>query len=119
MSKATKKRAILTDKEGEGGTNYDSDLESISALARSVSPVQQVSDEETAAVSQGCSSSREPGSSPKKKLFRARASGSGFFEEVELDEEERNMELNTNLSRRKAAVRWSDVSIIDLTATDG
>ncbi|KIE01180.1 DNA repair protein (XPGC)/ Rad, partial [Metarhizium majus ARSEF 297] len=119
-SKATEKRVILMDKEGEkeGGINYDSDLESISALARSPSPIQPVSDEETAAVGQGESSSRGPGPSPKKKLFRARPSGSGFFEEVELDEEERNAELNTKLSKKGAAVRWSDVSIIDLTATD-
>ncbi|KAH0600700.1 hypothetical protein MHUMG1_01699 [Metarhizium humberi] len=87
-------------------------------LARSPSPTQPVVNQETAAVGQGESSSRGPGPSPKKKLFRARPSGSGFFEEVELDEEERNAELNTKLSRKGAAVRWSDVSIIDLTAAD-
>ncbi|KHN97763.1 DNA repair protein (XPGC)/ Rad [Metarhizium album ARSEF 1941] len=115
-TRATEKRATLSEREKGRRINYDSDLESIPA--RPVRHTRQVSVEEAAAVGGEAASSEKPGLSPKKKLFRARASGSGFFEEVELCEEERHAELNAELGRKGVAVRWSDVSVIDLTGDE-
>ncbi|KAG6208364.1 hypothetical protein E4U35_000123 [Claviceps purpurea] len=65
-------------------------------------------------------------SSPKKKLLRPHLSRLGFYEEVELDSEERDAELAAadaraggaggRSSRNKAKpLRWSDVTVVDLT----
>ncbi|KAG6029259.1 hypothetical protein E4U19_001107 [Claviceps sp. Clav32 group G5] len=68
-------------------------------------------------------------SSPKKKLLRPHLTRPGFYEEVELDSEERDAELAAAEAgagagatggrcgrRSKAkALRWSDVTVVDLT----
>ena len=58
-----------------------------------------------------------PSPSPKKKLFRARASMSGFFEEEELSNDLRDDAIVEGAKRggKAVALRWSDVSVIDLT----
>ncbi|OAA44281.1 DNA repair protein (XPGC)/ Rad [Metarhizium rileyi] len=112
----TEERVMRTEKRTEEEMQYDSDFESASSPIQPTSSVENVSVDKPASSSEG---RRPPGENtellPKKKLFRARLSGSGFVEEVELDEEERIAELDTQGGRRRAAVRWSDVSIIDLT----
>ncbi|KAG5926128.1 hypothetical protein E4U42_003592 [Claviceps africana] len=66
-------------------------------------------------------------SSLKKKLLRPRASAPGFYEEIELSDEERDVQLaaaaaaaaaagsSSRASRASRAIRWSDVSVVDLT----
>ncbi|KAG5939796.1 hypothetical protein E4U59_002875 [Claviceps monticola] len=66
-------------------------------------------------------------SSPKKKMLRPHLSRPGFYEEVEMDSEERDAELaaadagagaagGRSSRRSKAkALRWSDVTVVDLT----
>ncbi|KND92466.1 Flap endonuclease [Tolypocladium ophioglossoides CBS 100239] len=90
-----------------------SDLEPISSLmARPpASPVHSPSPAHSPA----------PGPSRKKKLLVPSASAVGFFDEIEVDAEERDARLAREArildSRgvKAAAARWSDVSVIDLT----
>jgi Holliday junction resolvase YEN1 len=95
----------------------DSDLEPIYSLAKPGLSVKEIPQK------QATRHNEEPAGTmghpaPTKKLFRARASGSGFIEEVELSAEEREAELNSKSGKKSSMVRWSDVSIIDLTQPD-
>lgn len=95
----------------------DSDLEPLSSLTQPTPSAKKASPERTSQSNKEAGVARS--SSPKKKLFRARTSAPGFYEEVYLDEEERDDQLAAAAaaagSRTSSAVRWSDVSIIDLT----
>ncbi|KAF4465151.1 DNA repair endonuclease rad2 [Fusarium albosuccineum] len=70
------------------------------------------------------STSPSPAPARKKKLLVPRASAVGFFEEIEVDAEERDERLareTATLERkgiRTGAVRMSDVGFIDLTQED-
>ncbi|KJZ78795.1 hypothetical protein HIM_01568 [Hirsutella minnesotensis 3608] len=96
----------------------DSEFESLSSLlTRSRKPNQdrQTVEKQESSLSSAASTTR------KKKLLVPRAIDAGFFDEVEVDAEERDskmaQEAKSLESRgvRSGVVRWSDVSIIDLT----
>lgn len=104
----------------------DSDLEPLSSLTQPTLSAKEASPGGTSLSRNDNQNNKlEPdaasASSPKKKLFRARTSAPGFYEEVHLDDEERDDQLAAAAaaagrgSRTRSAVRWSDVSIIDLT----
>ncbi|PHH89850.1 hypothetical protein CDD83_5117 [Cordyceps sp. RAO-2017] len=67
---------------------------------------------------------RACGSPKKKKLMVPRVSAAGFFDELEVEAEQREARLALESERlerrgvRGGAARWSDVSIIDLTTED-
>lgn len=112
---AAEPREVQKEKEVET-EDSDSDLASVSSLIRPSLPTERDSMEKKASRT-GVKSS-QINSSSKKKIFRARKSESGFFEEVELEAEERELEANSKTGKKAAELRWSDVSVIDLTAAD-
>lgn len=95
----------------------DSDLEPLSSIAQPASPTKPASTVHEVPTCQEKESGKTI-TSPKKKLLRVRPSGSGFFDEVELDAEERDAQLTSTSGKKAGLVRWSDVSIIDLTEAD-
>ncbi|KAG6004802.1 hypothetical protein E4U21_000758 [Claviceps maximensis] len=116
--------ALLDNADGDDGG--DSDLEPLSALmqATSSSSAKEASSlraTSSALVRDQDDECRQTGSSPKKKMLRPCVSAPGFYEEIELGEEERDVQLAMAAaeaaagSRASRPIRWSDVSIIDLT----
>ncbi|KAG5975148.1 hypothetical protein E4U55_007833 [Claviceps digitariae] len=112
----------LDDTDGDD----DSDLEPLSALLQSTSSssVKEASSPEAASSTLARHpnhESHQTSSLPKKKLLRPRLSAPGFYEEIELGGEEREAQLAAAAaaaaagSRASRAIRWSDVSVIDLT----
>ncbi|KAG6003774.1 hypothetical protein E4U43_000867 [Claviceps pusilla] len=118
---------ILDDTDDDGDGCGDSDLEPLSALKR---PTSSSSAKESSFLKATNSTivrgqddeSHQTMPTPKKKLLRPRVSAPGFYEEIELDDEERDVQLAAAAaaaaeggSRASRAIRWSDVSVIDLT----
>lgn len=106
-----------TRKANEVQIDSDSDLEPLSSIVQPPSPIKRVSTIKETPLYQEKESPKIT-TSPKKKLLRVRPSGSGFFDEVELDAEQRDAQLTSKTGKRTGLVRWSDVSIIDLTEVD-
>lgn len=119
-----------TDGEEEGTGGKDSNLSPISAPTQPPSATAtRLCPPETITRSATRDEIEKPiqtPSSPKKKLLRPHLSRPGFYEEVELDSEERDAELaaadadagadGRSGRRSKAkALRWSDVTVVDLT----
>ncbi|KAG6088915.1 hypothetical protein E4U15_004747 [Claviceps sp. LM218 group G6] len=117
-----------TDEEKEGEEGKDSNLGPLSMPTQPPSSsVTKVCPPETITRSATRDEIEKPDqtpSSPKKKLLRPHSSRPGFYEEVELDSEERDAELaaadaeagGRSGRRSKAkALRWSDVTVVDLT----
>ncbi|KAG5923968.1 hypothetical protein E4U53_003488 [Claviceps sorghi] len=112
---------LLDDTDGDG----DSDLGPLSARMRptpasSAKEVSSIPAASTALARDQNEEARRAGASPKKKLLRPLLSAPGFYEEIELGDEERDVQLaaaagGSRASRASRAIRWSDVSVIDLT----
>ncbi|KAG5971170.1 hypothetical protein E4U58_000175 [Claviceps cyperi] len=120
-----------TDGEEEGKGGKDSDLSPISAPTQPPSssatrfcPAETIT---RSATRDEIEKPDQTPSSPKKKLLRPHSSRPGFYQEVELDSEQRDAELaaadagavaaggRSGRSSKAKALRWSDVPVVDLT----
>ncbi|KAK2590154.1 hypothetical protein QQS21_012165 [Conoideocrella luteorostrata] len=91
----------------------DSDLDSLPSFTQA-KPSEKADSPDTTITRQE-HEPKQTASSPKKRLFRPRLSAAGYFEEVELNAGERDAQIVSKGGKTSSVVRWSDVSIVDLT----